>query len=136
MSRKDVSAHPIVLTDDAGVELTIADYGNGWYVIEMVGAGDAEFFIDWEGNKSGEVITIKYMVDTAVTLSMTLEQELINSANYQPVPAHTSGTIAADGSSQECNSNYPLREFLYGCRTKVVLAVSGATTAACQVTYD
>lgn len=123
----------LVLTDLAGEELTPDVQNKGMYVITATGAQTKYFYLSLGGMLTTELINLRYLVDAAVTLAVELQVLALGSANWQPLPAHTSGTLAADGTSEEMNSNYPLRELITeGTQFRVAATTGGAADIGMQ----
>jgi hypothetical protein len=119
----------IPLTDSVGVNLTGT---NGIFAIIATGAQTKYFYISYDGLLHGEIMNIKYAVDDAVTLVSDLEVYI--GSSWIPIPAYYTGVITDDGSSQEWNGSYPLRELITnGIKIRVAVTVSGAATIYCQV---
>jgi len=134
MARYEHEPFCIPLTDAAGAELTADTHNTGMYVIAATGAETKYFYISWDGSVTAELTNIRYAVDAAVTLAVELQVLALGAANWQPLPAHTSGVLAADGTSQELNSNYPLRELITaGTKFRVMATTGGAANIGVQV---
>ena len=108
----DEKGHALVLTNSSAVALTSDTEMPDMYVITAGGAGDVYFYLPVNTTNVVELINAYFQTDTAVTLSVFLEVLAQGAANWQAVPAYLTGTYAADGSSQDMNGAYPLREFL------------------------
>ena len=122
----------IKLVDSSGDTLTKDSTCNGMFTITASGAETVYFYL--EEALRCELVEIRYMVDAAVTLAFDLQVKSLGAANWQDVPAHSSGVLAADGSSQDSNTNYPLREFkLSGMEMRCKCVTGGAAVVGCQV---
>lgn len=123
----------LVLTDSGGAELTPDAQNKGMYVITATGAQTKYFYLSWSGLLTTELINLRYLVDATVTLAIELQVLALGAANWQPLPAHTSGVLAADGTSEEMNSNYPLRELITeGTQFRVAATTGGAADIGIQ----
>ena len=126
------SGSNIVLTDDAGLALIPDTQNTGMYVIPATGAQTKYFYLSWDGSLITELINLRYLVDQAVTLAIELQILALGALNWQPLPAHTAA-MAADGTSQEMNSNYPLREMITeGTQFRVAATTGGAANIGIQ----
>jgi hypothetical protein len=106
----------------------------GMYYIDMVGSGDATFVFPVDANTVYEIIDMKWVVDSAVTLTPTIEAKALGASNWPEMPVYTYGTYAADGTSQLLNSAHPLRHMIApGNEYRAVLNVSGACKVGLQV---
>ena len=122
----------LILTDVDGTELTADTQNKGLYVIAATGAQTKYFYLSWSGLLTVELINLRYLVDAAVTIAVELQVLALGATNWQPLPAHTSG-LAADGTSQEMNSNYPLRELITeGTQFRVAATTGGAADIGIQ----
>jgi len=132
MGVQDQPQKIIPLTDSAGAALTEDSDMPGMYTIAMVGAGNADFYLSWDGSLNIETIMDQFFVDAAVTMAHTLE--LYANGGWISVAAYETGTLAADGSSQKISASYPLRDMIpSGTKARVRLAVGGACDAFCRV---
>lgn len=129
-----VSYNLVPLTDENGVVLTPDAQMSGMYKIAAPPAGLTQYFyIAVDAKFAGELIEIDYLVDAAVTLVVDLEMMALGALNWQPMPAHTS-SLAADGTSQKLNSNFPLRQIVpYGTYCRVKAVVGGACNIGVRV---
>lgn len=119
----------IPLVDDAGAAISAI---NGIHTIEATGAQTKYFYISYDGDIRGELLNFKYTVDTAVTLTPTLEI-YIGSA-WIAIPDHTKATLASDGTSQKWNGTYGARELITkGMKMRLSIAVSGSANIYAQV---
>ena len=122
----------LVLTDNVPATLTEDGQMDGMYTI--TGAGPHYFYLPINATNAVELIDILFSVNSAVTLLIELQALAQGAANWQPVPAYTTGTFAADGTSQELNSAFPLRHVTHiGNEYRVEATVSGTTTVGVQV---
>jgi hypothetical protein len=125
-----IDAYPIAikLTDSAGASLTEHSYVTNAYSI--TGAGPHYFYLPT--TMRAELTGLRFWNSSAQTLSVKLEIRTAAST-WQEIPAFTSGVIAADGSSENINTSYPLRAFLVpGVEMRLAATVGGATTTAVQ----
>lgn len=132
---RDSTTDPInlQLTDPAGTPLTPDPNNSGMYVIAATGAQTKYFYLSSGGMLVAELINLRYTIDQLVTLAIELQVLALGAANWQPLPAHTSGTLAADGTSQDMNSNYPLREMITaGTKFRVAATTGGAGNIGIQ----
>lgn len=127
----DLTGNILVLTDASRYVLTEDAYMAGMYVITAVGAGTEYFYIS-HGELFGELVNLRYLVDSAVTLAIELQSIALSVANWQPSPAHSTGTLyTAD--AQKLNTNYPNREIIAtGSKMRVAATVSGACKIGVQ----
>lgn len=120
----------LVLTGGDGEDAQMA----GMYYKTMSGAGDAIFVLPVNTTNAVEIIDVFFAVDAAVTLSVELQAKALGVANWPPIPAYTTGTYAADGTSQELNSSFPLRHIIKkGNEYRLVCTVNGACNVGAQV---
>lgn len=121
----------VKLTNSTGTELTADSDMPGMYAITMGGAGNADFYISWDGTKNIETILDQFFIDAAETLAHTFE--LYVNGGWLSVTAWESGTLAA-AAAQKINASYPLRDMIpTGTKARVRLAVGGACDAFCRV---
>ena len=121
----------VPLTDSVGTHLTEDSDMIGMYKITMGGAGDAYFYVSWDGKLNIETILDQFYVDAAVTLAHSFE--LYTNGGWLSVVAWESGTLDAT-SAQKINASYPLRDFLtYGTKARINLSVGGACDAFCRM---
>ena len=60
--------------------------------------------------------------------------ELLSTDNWQSTPAYATGEYAGDGTSQELNVSYPLRDLIVsGTNLRVAATVGGACNIGVQV---
>jgi len=121
---------PLKLTDDSGTVLTEDTQMPGMYNITSAGALTKYFYLPVNTISAIEIIDMLFTVDSAVTLSVELQCLQLGAANWQPVPAYTTGAYAADGTSQEMNSSFPLRHVIPANNEYRVMATVGA---ACDI---
>jgi hypothetical protein len=108
----------------------------GMYYNTTPSAGPHIFTIPVNSTNSVEIIDILFAVkkDDAKTLAIELQALSQGAANWQPIPAYTTGTLAADGTSEELNSAFPLRHVIHpGNQYRVVATVGGSCTVGVQV---
>ena len=109
-------------------------YMPGMYYKTMTGSGDATFVLPVNTTSAVELIDVFFRVDAAVTISFQLQALSLGATDWQPVPAYTTPTYAADGTSQELNSSFPLRHIIAaGNEYRTVCTVSGACNVGVQV---
>ena len=101
-----------ILNNASGTALALDTEMPDMYVITASGAGDVYFYFPVDSTNVVELIDAYFQASAAVTLSVWLEVLAQGAANWQAVPAYTTGAFAADGTSQDMNAAYPLREFL------------------------
>lgn len=127
----DLAGDILVLTDANRYVLTEDSYMAGMYVITAADAGTEHFYIS-HGELFGELINIRYLVDSAVTLAIELQSVALSVANWQPSPAHTTGTLSA-ADAQKLNTNYPNKEMIAtGSSMRIAATVSGACKIGVQ----
>ena len=121
---------PLVLTGGTAEDTQMA----GMYYKTMGAGGDATFVLPVNSTNEVEIIDILYNVDSAVTLAVEVQALAQGAANWQPIPAYTTGAYAADGTSQYLNSAFPLRHILgKGNQYRVVCTVGDACDVGVQV---
>lgn len=126
----DLAGNILVLTDASRYVLTEDTYMAGMYIITAAGAGTEHFYIS-HGELFGELINIRYLVDSAVTLTIALQSVALSATNWQPSPAHTKTFSTAN--AQKLNTNYPNREILAtGSSMRIAATVSGACKIGVQ----
>lgn len=119
----------LVLTGADGQD----SYMPGMYYIDMVGSGDATFTFPVSASVY-EIIDMKWVVDSAVTLTPTIEAKALGASNWPEMPVYTYGTYAADGTSQLLNTSHPLRHMIAPSNEyRAVLTVGGACRVGLQV---
>lgn len=122
----------LVLTDASRYVLTEDAYMARMYVITATGAQTKHFYIT-HGDIYGEIVNIRYIVDSAVTLAIELQSIALSATNWQPSPAHSTGTLSA-ADAQKLNTNYPNREIIAtGSSMRIAATVSGACKIGVQV---
>lgn len=120
------------LNDSNGDALTKDQYCNGMFTISPSSGGSQTAYFYIEDGRY-EIVGIRYAVSDAVTLAFDLQTKMLGAANWQDIPAHKS-SLAADGSSQDANMNYPLREVcIPGMAMRAKCVVSDDTTIGVQV---
>ena len=119
---------------DANGDLLTADTQlPSMYKITASGAETVYFYLP---KMCGEITNIRYMLDGAQTLDFKFQMKALGASNWQEFPGHSSGTLAADGTSQDFNGNYPLRELIPSdMELRVAITVGGACDVGCQVVY-
>jgi hypothetical protein len=131
MSVQDQPQKIISLTNSTGVALTEDSDMPGTYTITLAGAGNADFYLSWNGSLNIEAILDQFFVDAAVTVAHTLE--LYVNGGWLSVAAWESGSLDATA-AQKINASYPLRDMIpSGTKARVRLAVGGACDAFCRV---
>lgn len=124
------NAYPVAinLTDSSGVILTEHSYVKNAYSI--TGAGPHYFYFPTD--MRAELVSLRFWNSSAQTLSVKLEIRTAAST-WQEIPAFTTGSLAADGTSEDINTSYPLRSFvLPNVEMRVSCTVGAATTASVQ----
>lgn len=127
----DLEGKILVLTDASRYILTEDAHMAGMYTITATGAQTKYFYIS-HGDLFGEIVNIRYLVESAVTLSIELQSIALSATNWQPSPAHSTGTLSA-ADAQKLNTNYPNREIIAtGSSMRIAATVSGACTIGVQ----
>lgn len=126
----DLVGSILVLTDASRYVLTEDTYMAGMYVITAEGSGPEYFYIS-HGDLFGELVNIRYLVDSAVELTIELQSVALSATNWQPSPAHSKSFSTAE--AQKLNTNYPNREIIAtGSKMRVAATVSGACKIGVQ----
>jgi hypothetical protein len=125
-----IDAYPVAikLTDSAGAILTEHSYVKNAYSI--TGAGPHYFYLP--ASMRAELVGLRFWNSSAETLSVKLEIQT-GSTTWQEIPAFTTGTLAADGTSENINTSYPLRSFLLpDVEMRVACTLGASTTTSVQ----
>ena len=125
-----IDAYPVAikLTDSSGTILTGHSYVENAYSI--TGAGPHYFYLP--DDIRAELVSLRFWNSSAQTLSVKLEIQT-GASTWQEIPAFTTGTLAADGTSEDINTSYPLRSFvLPGVEMRVSCTVGASTTTSVQ----
>lgn len=121
---------PLVLTDGTDA-LTEDTQMAGMY--NITGATTQYFYLPIS-TTAIEIIDILFKVATAQTLYVKLEALSQGAADWKEIPAYTTATYAADGTSQLLNSAFPLRHIIpAGNQYRVACTVGASCKIGVQV---
>jgi hypothetical protein len=126
-------ATAVVLANLSGIALDEDTDMNGLYTIVLSGGGaqDADFYIPVDDVNVNEQIVFKLRVNSAVVLN-TADFQTYAQGAYITDPAYGAGPVAADGSSEEWTSMFPLRDLMNkGNKHRVRVNVAGDCTVSC-----
>lgn len=125
-------ATAIVLVNSSGTALIEDTDMNGLYTIVLSagGAQNADFYIPVDDVNVNEQIVFKLRINSAVVINTADFQTYAQSA-YITDPAYGAGPVAADGSSEEWTSMFPLRDLMNkGNKHRVRVNVAGDCTVS------
>lgn len=124
----------LVLT--GGVGVTEDTQMEGMYYTTTPTSDVQYFYLPENATNAQEVINILFAMkkDDAQTLSIEFQALQQGAANWQPIPAYSTGTYAGDGTSENINSAFPLRHVIAaGNQYRIAATVGGSCTVGVQV---
>ena len=124
---QDSNKGTLILVDSSGDALTEDTEMPGMYNIAATGAQTKYFYIPNTGQPNKTINSIRYMLSAAATLIVKLQMKALGAANWQPLTNLSTGTLAADGTSQEINSKSLLNEYIPSGAEVRIMATTGAT---------
>lgn len=130
----------LALSDASYVTIVDVDSDmDGLYTIECTGGAAVEQNIDFYipiQTRPIEQIVIKIVLDSAIELTLA-EFQVYAFGEWITDEAYSAGPIAADGSSQDWTSMFPLRDLINtGNKARIHLTVAGDCTAGCIVMVE